>query len=128
MSKCRHSMVLTLLVFLTVCGSVNAEAKHSPMDLPCPSTGALWAKFTIVKVVDESTLEVKYPASVFSATNPEDKEVDAYYIEKKGLKGTFKIYVNSSKELAEGKTYVFIRCPSAVFQKVGGEIDPNDES
>lgn len=146
----RRLIAVFAIFMLLMASQVASSQSETPVLCPrandaCPKgADACYYKFTVLKVVDEKTLEVKYPSSVFTVTTmkylPDDekakeddyakkeadytKEVDDYAKKNKDKK--FTIHVKAGKTPEKNKTYLLVRCPDPDYE-IKAEIDESDE-
>jgi hypothetical protein len=117
--------VLTIFILLTLFQAANSHSETSVGADDC------YYKFTVQKVVDSKTLEVKYPPSVFKVTtkqlNEDDKQQEDAYVKRIKDK-EFKIQVKPGITPEKGKTYLLVRCPDDSDYEIKKDIDEDDEN
>ena len=136
MTMCRYLSVLVALGFLTVCAAPNAEAAVQAEE-KCPRVSKscdpnkhkdiCYHKFTVRSVVDDKTLKVQYPETVFSVTMKPDIDDPKEKDHKEKNKGQFTISVKKpATPVEQNKTYLMKRCPDSVYE-IDKEIAEDDD-
>ena len=98
----------------------------APADQQCAKHAKdCYYKFTVQKVVDAETLEVTFPPSVFSRTDPKlrDQKEQDYENKVKGKPLTIHVKSGTAKK---DTTYLFTRCPDNKFD-LKKEIKPDED-
>jgi hypothetical protein len=135
MTKYKYVLSLSALVFLTVFATAIVYAATRAKDKPqCPpaehacsqaNTSTCYYRFT-VKEDKKDSLVVKYPASVFSITQKDEREKprEVEY-ENSNKDRSFTVFVKPDTKVEKEATYTFTRCPESLYDR--GEKDPKDE-